>query len=148
MAKLNWKQLSSGRYRARASRAVGGVYSIKYREHFYGSLHTGKGFWVRCYAVDYQTGGGGLGNVSQCEHRTLQDAKAVAQFHHDQRRELIHRYSNQANIPSEAWYRFQEEKLAFEQQLSADMHAEIQAKWKRLDEGWEGEPGQINYCPL
>ena len=144
MAKLNWKQQSSGRYRALASRAVGGVYFIKYREAFYGNQNTGKGFWVRSFGLDYQFArGGARGNVSQIEHRTLQDVKALAEFHHEKLGNLIRQHGRDA-VP---WRQLQQEKLAFEEQLSAGIRAEIEEKWRRLDAGWGGEPGSLD-CPL
>jgi hypothetical protein len=142
MTKLNWKQQSSGRYRALASRAVGGVYRIRYREDFYGNLNTGKGFWVRCYKLDYNSG-----NVSQTEHRTLEEAKALAEFHHKKMDELFCQYGRD-KVPASAWYQLNEEKRAFEDRLSASMRAEIDEKWKRLNAGWEGEPGRLDYDPM
>jgi len=141
MARLNWKQQPSGRYRALASRAVGGVYFIDYRESFRGRLRTGKGFWVRSYCLHYNSG-----NVSQIDHRTLEEAKALAEFHHKKMDELYRQYGRE-KVPSEAWSQLQREKLAFEEQLSACMRAEIEEKWRRLDAGWEGEPGSWD-CPL
>jgi hypothetical protein len=132
---LNWKQQSEKRWRALASRAVGGVYFIDYTEHFCGSYHYGRGFWVRSYRLDY-----GSGNVSQVPHRTLDEAKALAEFHHQKMGELFQQHGRD-NVPNEAWHRLQQEKRTFEDRLSADMRAEIEEKWARLDAGWEGEPG-------
>jgi len=73
----------------------------------------------------------------------LQDVKALAEFHHDKLGNLIRQHGRDA-VP---WHQFQQEKLAFEKQLSADMRAEINEKWRRLDAGWGGEPGSLD-CPL
>jgi len=132
MTRLNWKQQSSDRYRALASRAVGGIYFIQYRENFYGNPNTGKGFWVRAYYLDYNNG-----NVSQIEHRTLEEAKTLAEFHHEKMGELFRRYGRE-KVPESAWYQFSQEKRAFEDRLSADMRTEIEEKWRRLAAGWEG----------
>jgi hypothetical protein len=141
MTTLNWKQQPSGRYRALASRVVGGVYFIDYREAFYGNQNTGKGFWVRCYHLGYN-----CGNVSQIEHRTLEEAKTLAEFHHQKTGELVRQYGR-GNIPDSAWHQLSQEKRAFEDRLSADMRAEIEEKWQRLAAGWKGEPGSFD-CPL
>jgi hypothetical protein len=142
VTRLNWRQQSSGRYRAIASRAVGGVYWIDYEESFYGSYHHSRGFWVRSYRVDYAfpRGGGSHGNVSQVPLRTLADAKALAEFHHWKMGDLRRQHGD--NIPSEAWHPFSQEKRAFEDRLSADIRAEIKEKRRRLDAGWEGEDRQ------
>jgi len=76
----------------------------------------------------------------------LEEAKALAEFHHEKMGEL-YRQHGRKKVPSEAWSQLQREKLAFEEQLSACMRAEIEEKWRRLDAGWEGEPGSWD-CPL
>jgi hypothetical protein len=149
MTKLNWKQQQpSGRYRALGSRPVGGVYWIDYTESFAGSYHHSRGFWVRSYRVEHAPkGGGGYGNLSQVPHRTLEDAKAVAEFHHEKMRELLRQHGDLRSVPDMTWYQLNKQKLAFEERLSADMLAEIEEKRRRLDAGWEGEPGRHD-CPL
>jgi hypothetical protein len=138
MTKLNWKQQSSGRFRALASRAVGGVYRIEYTENFCGSNHHSRGFWVRCYRLGYNSG-----SVSQTSLRSLEDAKALAEFHHQRLVELIRQHGREKID----WQQLQQEKLAFEERLPGNMRAEIKEKWRRLDAGWEGEPGTLD-CPL
>jgi len=147
MTKLNWKQQPTGRYRALASRAVHGVYWIDYTETMHGNLNTGKGFWIRSYGVETSVGGG-RSNVSRVPHRTLADAKAVAEFDHEKKCELLRQYGDWRSIPNEAWRQLSDETLAFEEQLSASMTAEIKEKWRRLDAGWQGEPGTLSYDPM
>jgi hypothetical protein len=129
MTKLNWKQQSSGRYRALASRAVGGVYFIDYTESFYGSYHHSRGFWVRSYTIEHDNSN----HLSLVPYRTLEIAKAVAEFHHQKACECDDRY----RISDEVW----SEIHAFAERLSADMRAEIEEKRRQLNAGWEGEPG-------
>jgi hypothetical protein len=83
-----------------------------------------------------KTFAGVLITVEGLEHRTLQDAKALAEFHHEKLGNLIRQHGRDA-VP---WRQLQQEKLAFEEQLSAGIRAEIEEKWRRLDAGWKGEP--------
>src|SRR5215469_10025074 len=106
MGTLNWKSRGDGRYDALASRVVGGKYFIRYQEGYWSEQ---SGSWVetRNYSVDYQTkGGGGIGNVDQSSIRTLEQAKALAEAHHERHVKLICAYGDLRNVPYEAWSQF------------------------------------------
>ena len=67
----------------------------------------------------------------------MEEAKTLAEFHHEKMGELFRRYGRE-KVPESAWYQFSQEKRAFEDRLSADMRTEIEEKWRRLAAGWEG----------
>ena len=126
---LNWKDRGDGRYDALASRDVGGKYFIEWIESYY-SEYRCEYVEVRAFRVDYQTkGGGGIGNVSRTRIRTLEQAKRLAEFHHQKLKELINAYNGYRNVPSEAWSQFSRELLAWEEhallQSLSDGHAEM-----------------------
>jgi hypothetical protein len=113
MPRLNWKDKGDGRHEALASRVVGGKYFIEWVESYYSDEYCQR-FECRYFHVDYQTkGGGGWGNVSRIHPRTLEQAKALAEFDHHRRVELLSSYGDR--IPQEAWSRFNAELLAYEE---------------------------------
>ena len=111
---LNWKDRGDGRYDALASRKVGGKYFIRWVERYYSEQDCGW-YEVRRYDVDYQPKGAGRGNIDQYPMRTLEKAKALAEFDHQKRKELVDRYGDDRNVPSEAWYQFSRERRAWQE---------------------------------
>jgi hypothetical protein len=99
---LNWKDRGDGRYDALASRVVGGKYFIQWVEGHYSEQAYG---WIedRRHRVDYQTKGGGrIGNDDQTSIRTLEEAKALAEAHHQKHKALVDKYGDIRNVPYEA----------------------------------------------
>ena len=129
---LNWKDRGDGRYDALASRDVGGKYFIQWIESYY-SEYRCEHVEVRAFHVDYQTKGGGGGNVSRTNIPTLDRAKRLAEFHHQKQKELINAYNGYRNVPSEAWSQFSRELLAWEEhallQSLPDDRAEMRFEW-------------------
>jgi hypothetical protein len=111
MTGLNWKSRGDGRFDALASRIVGGKYFIEWLERHHSNDYC-EWHEVRAYSVDYQTKGGGRGNVDQSSIRTLAEAKALAEAHHQKHKELIGRYGDLRNVPCEAWAQFNREMWA------------------------------------
>jgi hypothetical protein len=116
---LNWKARGDGRYDALASRDVGGKYFIEWVESHY-SADACELFEIRAYSVDYQTkGSAGRGNIDQVSIRTLSQAKALAELHHDKHQELIRKYgADLRDIPDEAWSQFRRELLAWQERAA------------------------------
>jgi hypothetical protein len=87
-----------------ASRIVGGKYFIEWVESYYSNEYCE---WreIRAYDVVYQTkGGDGLGSVPhKSSIRTLAEAKALAEAHHQKHKELIVRYGDLRNVPDDDW---------------------------------------------
>jgi hypothetical protein len=116
---LNWKDRGDRRYDALASRTVGGKYFIYWCERYY-SEDRCEWLDICKYRIDYRTKGGGtIGNVDRTAVRTLKSAKAIAEFDHEKRKELIRKYG--ARAPEEAWSKFNREMLEFQQHICADI---------------------------
>ncbi len=89
-------------------------------ERYY-SEDYGEWYDVRSFRVDYQTkGGGSWGNVDRVSIRTLATAKALAETHHAKRKALICQYGDERNIPEEAWYRYSNEMLEWQQRAAQE----------------------------
>ena len=110
---LNWKARGNGRYDALASRAVGGKYFIHWREKYY-SEQVDRHVEAHWYEITYRSKDGGANNVDQISIRTLKKAKALAEFDHQKRKELINKYGDVRNVPYEAWSQFSVESLAWQ----------------------------------
>jgi hypothetical protein len=122
---LNWKAKGNDRYEALASRMVGGKYFIEWVGRHYSADYGA--YDCNFYCVSHQTkGGGGIGNISRLGPRTLAQAKALAEFDHNQQRALIHKYGSYRQVPpDEAYDKLNREVLQWEQrQYGDDRHGD------------------------
>jgi hypothetical protein len=99
---LNWKTRREGLYVACASRLSGGQYFIRRR--------------IEGYEIEFHAANS-VSNVNVNRVYKLEDAKTLAELHHDKRKELILKYGDKRNVPREVWSQFRRELLAWQEAL-------------------------------